>query len=421
MKLRYKILLGILLTPLLAWSVFQANEYLTGNAYLPYLQENMENIKLDGSTSFELLEDDLKQVRFVMLGENHGFKIPQKVDPLLFGHLNTKHDFNYYLLEMDQSQAYFMNRYNETGNDSLLTEVLSQWVVSGGRENLDYKKRFQALRDHYQTTKKFQYIGNDKIAAVELVAAHLSEILPDVDIPYDPTRSDSLNLVHIGLKLENLLSDTINTELTETIKADLEYLLTNISYSLDKTYREEVLTLNLLDLYKRQMLKNEKIYAFFGLGHAFKAPAERGYSAMANRLIEKDSWFAEHMITMVFLYEDSKQFLRSRALPPILRDEGKYTKFSFSMDDLLLSYLYGIEDLKRVTRSNTTTLFKINGENTPYRNSNRLFQMTQLIPAGGLISAAPNRSTSEYFDYAIMVRDSEWAEPLPSVVLAINN
>lgn len=399
------------MSPLLAWSIFQANEYLTGNSYVPYLQENMEKVELDGSTSFELLDDDLKNARFVLLGENHGFKVPQKVDPLLFGHLNTKHDFNYYLLEMDQSQAYFMNRYNETGNDSLLTEVLSHWVVSGGRENLDYKKRFQALRDHYQNTKKFRYIGNDRISGIEMMAAHLEEIIPEVAIPYDHARADSVNLEQIGSKIESLLSDSTVADISENIRADLGYMLNNIRYSLNKDHREEVMTLNLLDLFERHALKNDKIYAFFGLGHVLKAPAE-GWSAMASRLIDKDPWFEEHMITMVFLYEDSQQFLRSRALPPFLRDDGKYTKFSFSMDDLFLSYLYGIEDLKRVTQPNTTTLFKINGKNSPYQESKRLFQMTQLIPVGGLMSADPQRSTSEYMDYVIMVRDSEWAEPL---------
>lgn len=78
MNLRYKILLGIFMTPLVAWSLFRADQYLTGNDFIPYLKENMENVELNGSTPFNLLESDLKDAQLVMLGESHGIKDPQK-------------------------------------------------------------------------------------------------------------------------------------------------------------------------------------------------------------------------------------------------------------------------------------------------------------------------------------------------------
>ena len=54
MKLRYKILLVILVAPLFGWSIFQANEYLKGNAFIPYLEDNKEVIALDESPATAL-------------------------------------------------------------------------------------------------------------------------------------------------------------------------------------------------------------------------------------------------------------------------------------------------------------------------------------------------------------------------------
>lgn len=413
MKLRYKISLGIILAlilaPLFAWSIFQANEYLTGNTYIHYLDENKEVIRLDGSSTFELLSDDLQSTRLMLVGEIHGFENPQKTDPLLFGHLNRNHDFNIYLLEMDQSQAYFMNRYNETGDDSILTEVLSNWIVGPGRYSIDYRKRFQALRDHYQNIKQFRYIGNDVIADIGLLSAHLQEIAPGLDLSFESDTSDSLYLSRIASKLDSHLSAST---ISDGQKAELNYLLNNIQYSLNDVYREEVLTSNLLDLYEIHDLKKEKVYGYFGIGHVFEAAMEGGYKAMAARLKEQDAWFKSQMLTINTLFEDSHQLIRSHSLPSFLQDEGPYTRLSFSFDNLLFSYLYGIEDLKRVTRSNSTTLFRINSDDSPYRQTTRLLQMTQIIPVGGLLNADPERSSSEYTDYILFFRDSDWAEPI---------
>lgn len=409
MKLRYKIIIALLASPFFAWSFFQAKEYVIGNDYIPYLEENKEVISPDGSTNFELLKKDLLNTRLVLIGEIHGFETPQKLDPVLFGHLNTHHNFNTYLLEMDQSQAYFMNRYNETGDDSLLTEVLSKWIVGPGRYSIDYRIRFQELRGHYQNVNEFRYIGNDVIADIRLLSAHLQEIAPGLDLSFVNAKSDSLNLSRIASKLDSHL---FASTMPDGQKAELNYMLNNIQYSLNDVYREKVLTSNLLDLYEIHDLKKEKVYGYFGIGHVFEAAMEGGYKAMAARLKEEDPWISNHLLTISTLFEDSHQLMRSQSLPSFLQDEGPYTRFSFSFDNLLFSYLYGIEDLKRVTRSNSTTLFRINSDDSPYQQTTRLLQMTQLIPVGGLLNADPERSSSEYTDYILFFRDSNWAEPI---------
>ncbi|MDX1592460.1 MAG: hypothetical protein R3283_10875, partial [Balneolaceae bacterium] len=99
------------------------------------------------------------------------------------------------------------------------------------------------------------------------------------------------------------------------------------------------------------------------------------------------------------------------ALPSYLRDEGPKTRMSVSHDNIWISYLYGIEDLKRLTRTGSTTIFKLNGEDSPYKNSKRLFTMMQILPMGQLIQAGKKYNTADYTDYLILVRNSDWAEP----------
>ena len=81
----------------------------------------------------------------------------------------------------------------------------------------------------------------------------------------------------------------------------------------------------------------------------------------------------------------------SRSLPSILQDEGEYTRIPVSYDNIWLSYMYGIDDLKRITEKNTKTMIKLNSEDSPYLKSNRLFNMFKLLPIGQVINAKEDK------------------------------
>jgi len=69
----------------------------------------------------------------------------------------------------------------------------------------------------------------------------------------------------------------------------------------------------------------------------------------------------------------------------------------------------GIEDLRSQTKTNTTTLFKINGMNSPYSKTGRLFNGT--APQGKLIGDFKLRDYA--YQYVILMRNSDWLNPLP--------
>jgi len=395
------------------WLGFRAKEYVVGNDYVDYLETNMESVPLGETPDFDLMAEDLAAYPLILVGEIHGFEAPLRFDVDLYTHLLTEYDVRDYLVELDPSQAYFLNRYNETGDDSLLTRALENWVVRSGRNNRDYRDKWVALREAYRSERSFRYLGANNLSDVPLLFDHLNELGDGERIQYDAAQADSLNLAAARLEVVGRLDALPSTDSLR--RADYTYLLENIDAALEDRYREEVLTDNVRALYERFDLKDEKVYGFFGLGHTLLAPLEDGYTAMAARLSESDPWFEGRILSANFLFVDSYMTLWSRNLPSILRDDGPYTRVPTSYDDLLLSYIYGIEDLKRVTEPRTTTIFKLDGTDSPYRTSNRLFRTTKLLPMGQLMNAREDLAAADYGQYVVFARNSDWAEPISVV------
>ena len=137
---------------------------------------------------------------------------------------------------------------------------------------------------------------------------------------------------------------------------------------------------------------------------------------MISRLMRKDHWFENHSLSANFIFTESYMSISSSALPSLLQDEGPITRMSVSYDNMWISYLFGIEDIKRITDKHSTTFFRLNGPQSPYRNSHRLTDMMQLLPMGQIIQPAEEYYTSDYFDYLILVRNSDWAEPIKNSI-----
>ncbi|NQZ78122.1 MAG: hypothetical protein HRT61_18755, partial [Ekhidna sp.] len=342
-----KILLSLLLLPLFIYTGFIGLQYIKGSKYLPYLERNTVSYPLDSNYSFELMDSDIKTHPLILVGEIHGFHEPIAFDVQFFTYLNSTYDVKDFFVEMDYSQAYFMNKYNKEGDPTLLARILENWVVSQGRNNLDYRNKWVALKDLFQAGQTFRYHGNNNIKDVSLLFDHLAELSDEFQLAYEHELSDSLNLIYAKRFIE-----TINIEDDEEHAFSIKHIVRNIDFFLENKHREEVLTENFLSLHQYHALKQRKVYGFYGLGHTLMAPFEGGYKAMALRLTETDDWFKDKILSINFIFHDSKMVVRSSSLPSILQDEGEYTRLSVSYDNILTSYLHGISDLTRITSPN---------------------------------------------------------------------
>ncbi|MDN3653705.1 hypothetical protein QWY77_13250 [Thalassotalea ponticola] len=380
---------------------------MSGTDYVEYLNRNKESKPLSEPFEFDLIKGDISRHSLILVGEIHGFHTPTEFDVEFFTYLRKHFNVKTYLLEMDFSQAYFMNKYNQTGDEEILEKVLKNWVVNIGQDNSSYKKRWQKLQKLYQTGATFEYVGNDKLRDIGMLYAHLNELDQQLLYGVDTNQSEQ--------ELLRLALEAINSRLAMDIAAELTSQLThikrNIEYKIENTHREQVLTTNLLDLYELYGLYEQQVYGFYGLGHTLLDPIAEGHNPMASRLTEHDSWFLENTLAINMVFVDSNMTVRSNTLPAFMQDEGTYSKLPVSYDSLLTYYAYGIMDLKQATSRGSKTLFKLNNVDSPYQQSQRLFNAFKLLPMGQTITATDKSVTTDYSQYLLFIRDSDWAMP----------
>lgn len=381
------------------FSSFRAREYVRGNNFIPYLQSNIESSTNPEDMTFQLMYDDLQKSKLILVGEIHGFQDATKFDPVFFSFLRKEFQVKHFLVEMDFAQAHYLNIYNQTGDEKLLDEILNNWVVNIGRESLDYKDKFKKLRQIYLHEGEFTYYGNNNISDIELVKRFSNEVL-NQSFNYESEESDSIQLIEIQEKF-------IQSQVPANHFWLADYVLKNVEYSIKGKYREEILTENLIALYDRYNLSNEKVFGSYGLGHTVLAPFEGGYKSMATRFAEIRTDFKDAILSTNFVFLDSKMSVHSNGLPSFMQDEGDYTNLSVSYDNIFTSYLIGIDDLRRVTEDESFNLIKLNRKDSPYRHSKRLSTMFKILPFGQILNAAENNVTTDYYDYLILVRNSD--------------
>jgi hypothetical protein len=98
---------------------------------------------------------------------------------------------------------------------------------------------------------------------------------------------------------------------------------------------------------------------------------------------------------------------------PAAIGKGKaYFNTGWANSDGPLVFVNGIRDLKAVTQENSITIFKLEGQNSPYRHSPKLAQVKVLIP-GQSLTPDPEAGTDDpAFQYVILIRNSKALEPL---------
>ena len=392
-------LLALLGLIVVMFSSFRVSEHVKGNNFIPYLESNIESSQNPEDLSFEMMKEDIQKSKLILVGEIHGFQDATLFDPVFFSFLRTEFNVKHFLVEMDFAQAYYLNVYNKTGNEQLLDEVLSKWVVRIGRESVDYKNKFKKLRQIYLSKGAFTYHGNNNISDIHLVKRFSNEVLNQT-FSMESKENDAIQFIDLQEKF-------VKSQVPANHNWLAAYVLKNIEYSITEKVREEILTENLIALYDRYNLSNEMVYGSYGLGHTVMAPFESGYTSMATRFAEIRPDFKDKMLSTNFIFLDSKMSMHSDALPSFMQDEGMYTELSVSYDNIFMSYLFGIDDLRRVTKDKSFNLIKLNGIDSPYHDSKRLSSMFKLLPFGQIVNAAEHHVSSDYYDYVILVRNSE--------------
>lgn len=388
-------------------------EYATGSDFVEYINSNKEEKPLQTPFDFELLKGDLQQSKLLLVGEIHGFKVPQDFDFNLFTHIHKNYGVSAYLAELDLVQAYYLNQYLNNGNDSVLSRVLKNWVVAQGRNNADYFNKYVKLKNYYQeidSNQKFAFVGIDRIQDWGLVT-HLINDFGKVNGDFKALefegKIDKKVLVAAANGLTQMQEfDSLSLEKQELIRS----LLKNLEWVDQKLGRDQVMFNNYQDYSNRGFFQNKLVYGYFGLFHVMQHKVNNKMSFAA--LVKASNLINENEILSInFLMQDSYMVMPSKALPEFMRTGPRYSKMPISSDNIAFMYLWGVADFKRSVKQGNKALVKMNSkENNPYSNSKRLVSAYRILPVTDLFEL--NEPGKQYVQYSVFVRNSDWAEPM---------
>ncbi len=383
---------------LLIYPGFRLNEYLVGNKFVKYLEKNkLESVSINDSIPLHF-DHDFFNNQLYLVGEVHEVESSPIIDVSMFKYLNQNNAITTYVAELDISQAYYLNKYLKDSTNISLKEILKKWSVLIGQNSTEYREnKWKRLKVYYQqldSFKKFTVHGVDRLQDFELLYRLLQEKIPAKYANEIPQNKDSI----INWASANL------PEILQLNMLDLQdsLLLSNIVFNCKNWSnihsRDEFMYKNLKRYYQQNQWKNTKIYGCFGLYHALQGCSH----SFAGR-IKENSFLNGQMVSLMESYANSYLTLPSQALPSFLADKGRYTRLSYSYDNLFLFYIKGIEDYKRVSNNHSISLFKLDAKYSPYSMSNRGLYNFSLLPIFGSIPIAKAKATTDYAQYVFFV------------------
>jgi hypothetical protein len=396
---------------------FKLKENFIGKNYVSYWHnhpEKFESLKQNEIFTFESLDKIVNDNDLILFGESHGTKEAQLIDIQLIKYLNKKNGMQNHLVELDFSQAYFINKYLENRNDSLINYVLKDWVVSMGRNNNDYYNKWKELKQYNKTlpdNKKITIIGIDKIQDFSITRKHISILFDRLHITKRIPKTDSLLIKWSKSELESIIQKTDTTNQNRLIM-DLLLIQENIANYENKS-RPKFLFDNFKKQYLRYNLKDQKIYGYFGLGHVIQK-GMNNYDDFGTLIRKSDLPLNTKTFSIITLIVDSYMGAPTVTLPEPLRSNSDITKLPYTFDNIWIMYFYGINDLIKLTKEKTNTLFIIDSDDSPYRKSLRLvdnFSILPLLPENMSITDENSVST-DYTQGIFLIRNSDWAQPI---------
>lgn len=377
-----------------------------------YLGKNLESISLNNSDlQFNSLDSSFYSNKLFFVGEIHEVSTSPKIDVAMFKQLHKKAGVRTYVAEMDIAQGFFLNEYVKGSDELELKTILKEWVVGIGQSSAEVREKYTELREFYQSlpeSQKFEIVGIEMNTDFELIKKFLTTKLTLNETILD-FEEDSL-IVWGQKKLPKIIEENK----PRLSKSDFEFV-SNIQYNFEEYnpnwywYRDKYSYQNFKRIYEQRQWRNEKIYACFGFAHTLQAYP---YTLAGRIKKDQDLFLSNKMVSMNALYVDSYLTVTSKGLPRFMRSKNEFTRLKLSYDNYLFMYLKGVRDYKKVTQKNTITLFKLDSENSPYKQSLRGTKNFALIPIwDGFKIEDKNTVTTDYAQYIFFVRNADWVKP----------
>lgn len=398
MILKKRIVGGLIAVAIILAIVFFINENKTYTDEKDYLRKNNEVINLqdiDDFSGLEVLNKDLKDKKIVFTGENHTLTKDDLFKIKLLKYLHKEIGINYYLGEFSSTDAYFINKYLDTGDESILRKSFNHNKGTAGC-NVDDFNFFKQLYKYNQS------ISNEK----------------------DRIKVVGIDIEHSGISSHDYIYEIIRTR--RRLPLDLESLLESL----------RVRDLKAVEIKNKKVIedvsKNEELYKeTFGKNFDDFKHVLNNIKAMCDSYANNQKNFdnvREKCIYENFKYVDSKlkdaKYFGQWGGAHIYKDKvnfwGKDADFIASLlnkdEDYkgkILSIQYGYYNIQKgicsidinlfneyLTTKDDAILFKLNSKNSPFNDKHiNLLKYEQ--------PSKKDIVTTDYFDYLLMIKGSE--------------
>jgi len=345
--------------------------------YLSYLEANRTPLDLSAPDADFAFPSDVYTSRFVMLGEVHGYAMPQRLDLALLRHLNTRARVRWYLAEVDPLQATAINAYIAGGDSAVAAAVFDRWADQtaqwGNREFFDKLTGIRAMNAALPADRQVRFIGVDALQT-------------ETEPPSGPLPGGNLDSA--------TTADAINARLA----------LDATSAPADASRYDHILR-NIGTVLQMDGSGDETFYGLWGKYHTLGVPA-RGSKPLASRLSAPDGLMPSGVTSVVtFCASNCFNMMPAAAMPTPLRPSGgeAYLYAPLGNDRTYFYRTAGVGDLLAAMGDDDAVLFALDAKGTPYRVGRRLVGESGLLAM--LQGLGVEGSAADAFDYIIGMRD----------------
>lgn len=351
--------------------------------YRSHLAANETVLDLNApDAGFALANDDLN-ARYIILGEMHGYALPQQLDAALITYLQTEGPPRWYLAEMTPREAIAVNEYIAGGDDRYVravfdrfAEMEAQWA---NQEFFHKLTSLRALNETLSDTRQIRFIGID------------------LDREGDP-----LNVPEAASVGTPNLSDPA------TARAINEALL---RVPTETGSRYAAMRARLTALAEMPGFSDARFAGLWGLFHASEAPINNS-EPLARWLQDASATYAGDVVTINSMCIGACfNMMPAADLPgPMIGTNGeRYTWLPMGIENPYFQRPSGISDFMHALGTDRAALYRVGGEASPYRQGNRITSSS-----GYLVMMQPwevSGTAAQMTDYVLVYRDSAPLHP----------
>lgn len=364
-------------------------------AHVEYLRQH---VVVDGPVTGGLafsFDDDFYRGRLFLLGESHGSAAPHVLDIELLAHLNTRIGLTDYLAEVDPVQAVRLNRYLDTGDEASLDRVFDRWNADSQWANVAYENRIRAIRGlnaRLPDDRRIRIHGIDAIQDWPLVAEELAAR----GAPLDASAFAAAK----GADRARLAAEALARAPEAAVDP---YLLQALERQARSGDRESVIFDNYATLVRSGPLHDRPAYGMWGASHVMQGPLHDSlrFAGMVRR---SDLPAAQHVRSLlVYGLDSAYQF------PVMLPTGVARVRFADGNVDGPVVKLAGSASLREASAANRMTVFRVDGEGSPYHAGQQFIAIRSSMDPG--LVPSPDVPTTAYVQYVGVHRGSDWAAP----------